>query len=80
MSRKPINIFPDHPAHAAYVPPPMHHLTLKIAKHPDVKVQTSFPVCRNNSKSYTAELTTFVKRVEAEQAVSMRKPKPFKFY
>jgi hypothetical protein len=75
-----LNKFPEHPAHAAFTPQPLHHFDLKIKGHPDVKVQTCFPLCRANSKAFKDELTTFVRRVEAEQAVSMKKPKPFKFF
>lgn len=77
---KKVNQFPQHPQHAAFTPLPMHHFNLKYAKR-EVKVTTDFPLRRGRaSAAYTAELIAHCVRVEREQAISMKKPKPFKFY
>lgn len=55
---------------------PMHHFTLKMPGHPaserfpfdGIKVQTDFPLKRQNSKAYREELQAHVKRVEADAA------------
>lgn len=65
-TRKPVNQFPAHPAHARFHAAPMQHFTLKMERHRPIAVQTDFQITEANCAAYTRELQSYVTYVEED--------------
>lgn len=58
-----------------YVPSATHHFTLRMGSR-NIKVRTDYPLTKQNSAAYSAELTAFIKRIESQPV-----PRdPFNYY
>ena len=77
MSKKPLNQFPATPAHAIFQRLPLRYFEVKVsAKRKAILVVTDFPLTRENSKAYSAEITAHVLSVEAALSKPRRKVLP----